>query len=72
MSDLYRRRLEVSNRRLSIVRRTAASLINELSELNELRDQVRKAQLFTRTPERSNVQRRTRILKRAASVGGRY
>jgi hypothetical protein len=72
MSDLYRRRLEVSSRRLSIVRRTAASLINELSELKELRDQVRKAQLVTRTPERSNVRRRIRILKRAASVGGPF
>jgi hypothetical protein len=45
--------------RLSVVTDTAANLIAQLSELNELRDRVRKAELASR--RRFTAEKRARI-----------
>jgi hypothetical protein len=50
MSHLYDRLAEVASTRLSVVANTAATLKAQLSELNELRDVIRKAELSVHHP----------------------
>jgi len=47
--------------RLAAVTDVAATLIAQLSELNELREQVRKAQLTVRRTRRTSSRKRARI-----------
>jgi ribosomal protein S9 len=61
MSSLYNRLADVTNTRLSVVTGAATNLVAQLSELNELRERVRKAQLLARRPRRINRKKRMRI-----------
>jgi hypothetical protein len=61
MSSLYNRLAEVTSARLSVVTGAAANLTAQLSELNELRERVRKAQLSARRSRRTNHRKTTRI-----------
>jgi hypothetical protein len=47
--------------RLPVVTGVTVDLIAQLSELNELREQVRKAELSAPKPRRTNHQKRTHI-----------
>jgi hypothetical protein len=51
----------VTDVRLSVVADAAANLTAQLSELNELRERVRKAQLSVRRSRRKSRRKRTRI-----------
>jgi hypothetical protein len=61
MSSLRNRLAAFTETRLSVVTDAAAKLIAQLSELNELREQVKKAQLSARRSRRANHRKRTRI-----------
>jgi hypothetical protein len=50
MSTLYDRLVDVAGTRLSVVIGAAANLKAQLSELNALREQVRKAELSAHHP----------------------
>ena len=52
MSSLDDHLVAVTDTRLAIVSDTAANLIAQLSELNELRERVRKAELSARRSQR--------------------
>jgi hypothetical protein len=60
MSALHNRLETVTDVRLSVVADAAANLIAQLSELNELRERVRKAQLSARISRRTSHRKRTR------------
>jgi hypothetical protein len=60
MSALYNRIGTVASASLSGAVDAAANLIAQLSELNELRERVRKAQLSTRRSRRTNHRKRAR------------
>jgi hypothetical protein len=47
--------------RLTVVADAAANLIAQLSELNELRERVRKAQLSAQTSRRTDPRKRSRV-----------
>jgi hypothetical protein len=51
----------VTEVRLSVVAEAAVNLIAQLSELNELRERVREAELSTRRSRRTNHRKRKRI-----------
>jgi hypothetical protein len=51
----------VTGTRLSVVANSAANLMAQLSELHELRERVRKAQLSARRSRRTNGRKRKRI-----------
>jgi hypothetical protein len=61
MSTLYNRIETVTTTRLSGVIDAASNLIAQLSELNELRERVRKAQVSARRSRRTNHRKRIRI-----------
>jgi len=61
MSSLHHNLAAVTDTRLVIVTDTAANLIAQLSELNELRERVRKAELSARRSRPVDRRRRTRI-----------
>jgi hypothetical protein len=60
MSNLYNRLADVESTRLSVVTGVAANLVAQLSELNELRERVRKAQLSAQTSRRTDPRKRSR------------
>jgi hypothetical protein len=69
MSNLYNRLADVESTRLSVVTAVAANLVAQLSELNELRERVRKAQLSAQTSRRTDPRKRSRAYKvEAASI----
>jgi hypothetical protein len=57
MSSLDDHLVAVTDTRLAIVSDTAANLIAQLSELNELRERVRKAELSARRSQRVDRKR---------------
>jgi len=57
MSSLDDHLVAVTDTRLAIVSDTAANLIAQLSELNELRERVRKAELSARRSQRIDRKR---------------
>jgi hypothetical protein len=61
MSTLYNRPAYVASARLSAVTGVAANLVAQLSELNELRERVRKAQLSARSSRRTGSRKRIRV-----------
>jgi hypothetical protein len=61
MSSLYNRLADVASTRFSVVTGAAANLVAQLSELDELREQVRKAELSAQTSRRTPLRKRTRI-----------
>jgi hypothetical protein len=61
MSSLYNRLADVTSTRLLVVTGAAANLVAQLSELNELRERVRKAELLARRPRRIDGKRRMRF-----------
>ena len=61
MSSLRNRLAASTEMRLSVVTGAAANLIAQLSELNELREQVRKAQLAAQKSQQTNHRKRTHI-----------
>jgi ribosomal protein S9 len=69
MSSLYNhnRLAEATSTRLSVVTGTAAELIAQLSELNELRERVRKAQLSARRSRRIDCKKRMNRYSRRRS-----
>jgi hypothetical protein len=60
MSTLFNRLADVASTRFSVVTGVAANLAAQLSELNELRERVRKAQLSARKSRRTSHRKRTR------------
>jgi hypothetical protein len=61
MSSLSGRIAASIETRLSVVTRTVANLKARLSELTELRERVRKAQLSAQTSRRRDLRRTTRL-----------
>ena len=61
MSTLDNRLADVANTRLSVVADAAANLTGQLSELNELRERLRKAELSAQTARRANPRKSTRV-----------
>jgi hypothetical protein len=72
MSALYNRIETVASASLSGAVDAAANLIVQLSELNELRERVRKAQLSARRSRRTNQRKRARTQKKAVPVESIY
>jgi hypothetical protein len=60
MSTLDNRLADVANTRLSVVADAAANLTGQLSELNELRERLRKAELSAQTARRTNPRKSIR------------
>ena len=54
MSTLFNRLEDVVSTRFSVVTGVAANLVAQLSELNELRERVRKAQLSAQESQQTN------------------
>jgi hypothetical protein len=67
MSSLRDRLAASTKARLSVVTGAAANLIAQLSELRELREQVRKAQLSAQKSRQTNRRKRRNLKK-----GGRF
>jgi hypothetical protein len=61
MSTLDNRLADVANTRLSVVADAAANLTGQLSELNELRERLRKAELSAQTSRRTNPRKSTHV-----------
>jgi hypothetical protein len=60
MSSLHDRPANVTSHHPSTVAGAAARLLAQLSELNELRERVRKAELSVRRPQRISIRKRMR------------
>jgi hypothetical protein len=60
MSSLHRHLAVVTDTRLAIVTDAAANLMTQLSELNEMRERVRKAELSARPTQRIDRKKRMR------------
>jgi hypothetical protein len=61
MSSLRNRLAASTETRLPVVTGVTANLIAQLSELNELREQVRKAELSAQKSQQTNHRNRTHI-----------
>jgi hypothetical protein len=68
MSSLLERLVPVIDTRLAVVINAAVNLNVQLSELNELRERLRKANLLARISQRIDRRKRKRK-KNAASLG---
>jgi hypothetical protein len=60
MSSLHDRPANVTSAHPSVVAGAAARLLAQLSELNELRERVRKAELSARRARRIGIRKRMR------------
>jgi hypothetical protein len=61
MSTLYVRRLELTNTRIAVVADTVASLNAQVSELELLRDKVKKAQLSAQKTQQTKTSHQNQI-----------
>jgi hypothetical protein len=61
MSTLYVRRLELTNTRIAVVADTVASLNAQVSELELLRDKVKKAQLSAQKTQQTKTNHQNQI-----------
>jgi hypothetical protein len=61
MSSLHRRPANVTRPHPSVVTSAVTNLLAQLSELNELRERVRKAELSARRQQRMGIRKKMRI-----------
>jgi hypothetical protein len=61
MSALYVRRLELTNTRIAVVADTVASLNAQVSELELLRDKVKKAQMSAKKTQQTKTSHQNQI-----------
>jgi hypothetical protein len=71
MSSLHNRLENATSTHPSVVTSAATNLLAQLSELNELRERVRKAELLARRPRRMGTRKECalRMEKAASAVG---